>query len=175
MPPVPGHCPFSVRPRASGDPGARDACLSIPGPPLPRGRTVKTDSIVKERELHRPQVWSGLGVARLFPVSPMRGVARREGAWPGFRQTGPIWRAGPERRDPGAHDACARVLSTRHAASPALRLQRFGRTGPQSLCRGRAPRRRPGTWLTFATLAGAASRPTLATSRADAPQWTGRV
>ena len=28
----------------------------------------------------------------------MRGMARRRGAWPGFRQTGPIARASPERR-----------------------------------------------------------------------------
>src|SRR5262249_24558488 len=78
-------------------------------------------------------------------------------------------------RVPDAHDACARVVSTRHAASPALRLQRFGRTGPQSLCRGRAPRRRPGTWLAFATLAGAASRPTFTTPHESAPRWTGRI
>src|SRR5215470_7735430 len=90
----------------------------------------------------------------------MRGVARREGAWPGFRQTGPIARAGPERRDPDAHDACVRVLPARHAAS--FRFRVFGgRTEPAvRSAAGRLPECRPGTWLTFATLAGAASRPT---------------
>src|SRR5262249_19423870 len=143
--------------------------------PRPRGRTEKDIFDCQTAEFRRPQLWSGLGFARLLFPSPNEGsgAPRRRMAWispdrPGFS------RAGPERRDPDAHDACVRVLSTRHAASPALRLQRFGRTGPQSLCRGRAPRRRPGTWLTFATLAGAASRPTFTTPRDDAPRWTGR-
>src|SRR5262245_61639878 len=42
-------------------------------------------------------------------------------------------RAGPERRDPDAHDACVRVLSARHAA---FRLYAFnGSVGPaRGLC-----------------------------------------
>src|SRR5262245_40079578 len=48
-----------------------------------------------------PVALAGAGVRPYFPslCSPrMRGMARRRGAWPGFRQTGPIARASPERR-----------------------------------------------------------------------------
>src|SRR5262249_60670254 len=41
-----------------------------PGPPLPRGRTEKNGFNCETAKLKRPQVWSGLGFARLFFPSP---------------------------------------------------------------------------------------------------------
>src|SRR5262249_41098857 len=119
---------------------------------------------------------AGLGVCpSLFPSPQMRGVARREGAWPGFRQTGPVFHG--RARNAGtldAHDACVRVFPARHAASTAFAFT-ASRTGPRSLCRGEASRVPPGDVACGATLAGAASRPTFTTPRDDAPRWTGRI
>src|SRR5262249_41518383 len=102
----------------------------------PRGLTY---SIVKQPSDLVPSFARAWGRPVSLSLPPMRGVARREGAWPGFRQTGPIARAGPERRDPDAHDACVRVFPARHAASSAFAFS-ASRTGPRSLVpRGGAP------------------------------------
>src|SRR5262245_61828607 len=100
-------------------------------------------------------------------------MARRKGAWPGFRQTGPIARASPERR--------TLTLMTRAPAplgAPSRHRMAFAFHGSRTRRRlgthGGLPESRPGTWLR-ATPAGAASRPTLMTPHESAPQWTRRA
>src|SRR5262245_37640325 len=117
-----------------------------------------------------PDLGRALGSARTpfsLPSPEMRGMARRRGAWPGFRQTGPIARASPERR--------ALTLITRASAplgAPSRHRLAFAFHGSRTRRRlstyGGLPESRPGTWLR-ATPAGAAFRPTLTTPREVAP------
>src|SRR5262245_4589328 len=122
-----------------------------------------------------PRTWVGrwgLPVFLLFPSPEMRGMARRRGAWSGFRQTGPIAPASPGRP--------ALALMTRapapYGAPPRHRLA-FAFHGSRTRRRlgtyGGLPESRPGTWLR-ATPAGAASRPQLiGRLRKAAPRRTG--
>src|SRR5262249_17758353 len=100
----------------------------------------------------------------------------REGAWPGFRQTGPVFHGRARNAGTLTHMTRAPASSpARHAAS--FRFRVHGQSDrPRSLCRGEAARVPPGdvTWCGV-TLAGAASRPTFTTPRDDAPRWTGRA
>src|SRR5262249_46740065 len=71
-----------------------------------------------------------------------------------------------------------RTVPVRLAVRRATRHYRFRVHGQSDRARGlcatgRLPECRPGTGLAFATLAGAASRPTFTTPRDDAPRWTG--
>src|SRR5262249_50597462 len=73
-----------------------------------------------------------------------------------------------------------RTVPVRLAVRRATRHYRFRVHGQsdrcrESLCSRGATRCRPGTWLAYATLAGAASRPTFTTPHDSAPRWTGRV
>src|SRR5262249_2304113 len=163
----------TARPRESGDP-LFPAAILTPGPRFRGGERRKTYPIVKQPSFGGP----GLGRARGLPVSfclpQMRGVARREGAWPGFRQTGPFFTGGPG--SPGPWTPMTRASASSRRATRHYRFRVHGQSDRPAVssAAGRLPECRPGTWLAFATLAGAASRPTFTTPRDDAPRWTGR-
>src|SRR5262249_38407017 len=101
-------------------------------------------SMVKQRALHRPQVWSGVGFARLFSRSPKtRGCGAPEQtrkkdtrlssappAFPAFAFHGARTQAGPVVADGAAPGVRPGVqLRTRPAgAGPAPPLRRLART-----------------------------------------------
>jgi len=100
-------------------------------------------------------------------------MARRDDAWPGFRQTGPIClRAARDQRDLTQLAKAASRQPTRHGGiCPLSRFSVAGRCGtytPHRLLR------RPLGGGVRLPPASTASRPILATSREDAPRWAGR-
>src|SRR5262244_1389250 len=106
----------------------------------------------------------------------MRGVARREGAWPGFRQTGPVFHG--RARNAGtldAHNACVRVFPARHAASFRFRVHGQSDRPAVFVPRGGFPSAARGRDVCGVTLAGAASRPTAMTPHESAPQVDGTL
>src|SRR5262249_55218940 len=95
-----------------------------------------------------PCFGSGPGVARI-PLLPSpsqaRGMARRQGAWPGLRQTGPgvrSSRAGPERRALGVKRHAPRLAARQRGI---FAFRRLTVVGPgRLLVAGEAARARPG-------------------------------
>src|SRR5262245_14006626 len=118
-----------------------------------------------------PVLGRALGSARILSslsVPRMRGMARRSGACPGFRQGGLIRvRASPDRRTLALMTRAPAPLG----APPRHRLAfafHGSRTRRRLSTYGGLPESRPGTWLR-ATPAGAASRPTSYDASAEAP------
>ena len=126
----------------------------------------------KRQRFAGPCLYPGAGIrpySRLFSLPPnARGMARRDDAWSGFRQTGPDFlRAARDQRDLTHLAKDAPRQPTRHSGIRAFAF--YGcRTGPGSECPGEATRVPPGDVAVSATLAGAASRPTIMTSHEGA-------
>src|SRR5262244_2296300 len=122
-----------------------------------------------------PDFKSGAGEPVSFLPLETRGVTRREDALSGSRRTArTIIPGGPGSPDPGASADAPRQLG---APRGIYRFRVHGQSDrARGLCAaGRLPECRPGTWLAFATLAGAASRPTFTTPHDSAPRWTGHA
>src|SRR5262249_38269021 len=118
----------TVRPRESGDPLFATAILT-PGPRFRGGERRKTYSIVKQPSFVGPSFGRAWGLPVSFSLPPTRGVARREGAWPGFRQTGPVFHG--RARNAGTLTHMPRASASSRRATRHLRLYAFnGSVGP---------------------------------------------
>src|SRR5262249_33639016 len=122
-----------------------------------------------------PWLGSGAGWPGSFLPLKMRGVTRREDALSGLRRTArTITPGGPGSPDPGASADAPRQLG---APRGIYRFRVHGQSDRPAVFvpRGGFPSAARGRDVCGVTLAGAASRPTLTTSRDDAPRWTGRI
>src|SRR5262245_43902077 len=101
------------------------------------------------------------------------GAPRRRMAW--ISPDRPVFHG--RARNAGTLTHMTRASASSRRATRHYRFRVHGQSDrARGLCAtGRLPECRPGTWLAFATLAGAASRPTFTTPRDDAPRWTGRL
>ena len=126
------HC-FRSSPRRRG-PRAKRADGKT-GSPLSWGRTVRgpaqerrgthsSYSVVKQPTLSGPRFGRAWGWPVSFPSPQMRGVARREGAWPGFRQTGPFFTGGPG--TPGPWTPMTRASASSRRATRHCRFRVHG-------------------------------------------------